>query len=291
MHFGVVAPIILRRKAGKYMQYQLIATDLDGTLLDESGRLSPENLKALEILTRMGVTVVPASGRALEEMPKEIRECPFFRYYITSNGASIYDKETGLLKEWALSPALGAEVLDQLESYDTVSFIHIGPRTYAEESTHSPKQYAKYNMNPTWQDYAMNYLFPIPHMLPFAREQGNIQSLTVFFKHIEDFEAVWSVWEKDSRLGLAQTDPYNIEVFLSQAGKGTALGYLADFLGIDRKATIALGDSTNDLSMLQAAGLGLAMENAAPKAKELADAVICHHRDHCLKYVLEHCCR
>ena len=59
-------------------------------------------------------------------------------------------------------------------------------------------------------------------------------------------------------------------------------------MSIDRKATIALGDSTNDLSMLKAAGLGLAMENAAPSVKEEADAVICHHRDHCLSYILAH---
>lgn len=49
-----------------------------------------------------------------------------------------------------------------------------------------------------------------------------------------------------------------------------------------------MGDSTNDLSMLKASGLGLAMENAAPSVKEEADAVICHYRDHCLSYVLAH---
>lgn len=270
------------------MKYQLIATDLDGTLLDETGRLSPENLSALETLTRMGVTVVPASGRALEEMPKEILECPFFRYYITSNGAGIYDKETGLVKEWAFPRELGHEILNLLQTCETVSLIHIGPKTYAEESTHSPKQYAQYNLNAVWQDYAMKYLFAIPDQMAFAYDQESIQSATIFFKHKEELQAVWKLWEKDGRLGLAQTDPHNIEVFSSEAGKGTALGYLADYLGIYRKATIALGDSTNDLSMLKAAGLGLAMENAAPKAKEEADAVICHHRDHCLSYVLAH---
>ena len=103
------------------MKYQLIATDLDGTLLDETGRLSPKNLSALETLTRMGVTVVPASGRALEEMPKEILECPFFRYYIASNGAGIYDKETGLVKEWAFPRELGHEILNLLQTCETVS--------------------------------------------------------------------------------------------------------------------------------------------------------------------------
>lgn len=269
------------------MQYQLIATDLDGTLLDETGRVSEENWKAIEALTQMGVYVVPASGRALEEMPKEIVDCPLFRYYIASNGAGIYDKDQGFIHEWALSRELGREILDLLANYETTSLIHIGPRTYVEESTHCPAYYASFNMNPTWQAYAMAYLVPIPNQLSFAYAQESIQSATVFFKRKEDLQAVWAIWEKDERLALAQTDPYNIEVFSSQAGKGKALCQLAALLGIGQTATIALGDSTNDLSMLKAAGLGLAMKNARPEVQAAADAVICHHKDHGLKYVLE----
>lgn len=270
------------------MNYQIIATDLDGTLLDESGKVSPENWLALEKLTKMGVQVVPASGRALEEMPRQIQDCPYFRYYIASNGAGLYDKQTGLIRQWAFSRELGHKLLDLLTSYETTSLIHIGTKTYMDESTHHPSYYAGFNMNPTWQTYCMTYLVPIPDQLGFAYRQEHIQSFTTFFKRQEDLQAVWAVLSADSRIALAQTDPFNIEIFSSQAGKGTALRYLAHHLGVDQSATIAMGDSTNDLSMIKAAGLGLAVENAAPKAKEEADEVICHHRDHVLKYVLEH---
>lgn len=270
------------------MQYKLIACDLDGTLLDETGHISQENWDAIEKLTKMGVQIVPASGRAFEEMPREIQDCPLIRYYITSNGAGIYDKTRGFIREWAFSRALGHQLLDLLTRYETVSLIHIGTRTYMDESTHNPAFYASFNMNDTWQAYCMANLVPIPNQLAFAYRQESIQSLTTFFKHREDLQAVWKLWEKDDRLALAQTDPYNIEVFSCQAGKGTALCHLADRLGIPREATIAMGDSSNDLSMLKAAGLALAMENAVPALKEEADAIICHHKDHGLKYVLEH---
>lgn len=270
------------------MRYKMVATDLDGTLLDETGRLSKENLKALETLTQIGVLVVPASGRALEEMPKEIQDCPYFRYYIASNGAAIYDKESGFMQEWSFSREQGKKILDLLTSCDTISLIHIGTKTYMEESTHDPACYASFNMNATWQSYCMSYLVPIPGQLAFAYAQESIQSFTTFFRHKEELKAVWQVLSKDSSISLAQTDPFNIEIFSSLAGKGTALLHLANHLGIDRNATIALGDSTNDLSMLKAAGLGLAVENAVPKAKKTADGVICHHNDHCLKYLLEH---
>lgn len=270
------------------MQYQIIACDLDGTLLDETGHVSKENWEAIEKLTQMGVQVVPASGRAFEEMPKEIQDCPFIRYYIASNGAGIYDKTQGFIHEWTLPRELGHGILDLLTQYETTSLIHIGTKTYVDEATHSPQDYAKFNMNTTWQNYCMAFVLPIREPFAFAYEQESIQSFTTFFKHKEDLQTVWQLWEKDDRLALAQTDPFNIEVFSSQAGKGKALSCLADLLGIDKSATIAMGDSSNDLTMIRAAGLGLAMENAVPALKEAADATICHHKDHGLKYILEH---
>ena len=74
----------------------------------------------------------------------------------------------------------------------------------------------------------------------------------------------------------------------SSAGKGNALLLLAELLGVDRNATIAVGDSTNDCTMVETAGLGLAMDNAVPKLKAVADAVVCNNRDHVVKYILEH---
>jgi len=270
------------------MQYQIIACDLDGTLLDETGHVSKENWEAIEKLTKMGVQIVPASGRAFEEMPREVIECPYFRYYIASNGAGIYDKTQGFIHEWALPRELGHSILDLLAQYETTSLIHIGTRTYVNEATHSPQDYARFNMNTTWQNYCMAFVVPIHDPFSFAYTQESIQSFTTFFKRKEDLQAVWQLWKKDDRLALAQTDPFNIEVFSSHAGKGKALSCLADLLGIDRSATIAMGDSTNDLTMIRAAGLGLAMENAVPALKAAADATICHHKDHGLKYIWEH---
>ena len=63
---------------------------------------------------------------------------------------------------------------------------------------------------------------------------------------------------------------------------------LAKLLDVDPAATIAVGDSTNDYTMVKAAGLGLAVENAVPELKAAADAVICNYREHSAKYILEH---
>ena len=77
------------------MKYKLIACDLDGTLLNSEGRLSPENAKAISELAEKSVLFVPATGRAFFESPEEIRNHPDVRFFILSNGAVIQDLKNG----------------------------------------------------------------------------------------------------------------------------------------------------------------------------------------------------
>ena len=79
-----------REREGELMAIRMIALDLDRTTLDYEGRLSEENRKALELLIRQGIFVIPASGRSLDSFPIEILEMPGLEYVITSNGAAVY---------------------------------------------------------------------------------------------------------------------------------------------------------------------------------------------------------
>lgn len=270
------------------MEYKIIATDLDKTLLGEDRQISPENWEAIRRLTEMGVYVVPASGRSYEEMPKELVESDLIRFFITSDGTTVYDKKTATTHELAMSRSLGHAVLDKVYSYPVCAMIHADTRSYVDIRTHSPEAYAAYNMNEYWVSFAMEMETPVADLKSFSYRLPVIQMVAPFFKNIEDLKECKAYLEKDPRLIVAQADPFELEIFDASAGKGNALLLLAKLLGVDPAATIAVGDSTNDSTMVQVAGLGLAMENAMPELKAVADAVICHHRDHCAKYILEH---
>ena len=75
------------------MKIRLVAFDLDGTLLDDEKRLPRENLEALTEAARQGVICVPATGRIVGAIPPVVRQLPFVRYFIVTNGAAIYDAE------------------------------------------------------------------------------------------------------------------------------------------------------------------------------------------------------
>lgn len=288
MLFKEVYSIICRRKVVTPMEYKIIASDLDGTLLTLDHTVSEKNHQAIEALQQKGILFVPASGRALREFPVEILEDPLYRYYIVSNGAAIYDKATGQMEEFALTPEISREVLDLLYSYDVFLSVHAGERSYCEITTHQEPHYRGFHMNDYWVSFALGKFTPIPEMKQFAYTQPTLQSIIPFFRNMEDKEACRAILEKDTRLSVAETDHHNLEIFSAAAGKGQALLHLANRLNIPREATIAVGDNINDSSMILAAGLGLAVENAAPLLKEQADEVICHFQEHSARYILEH---
>lgn len=270
------------------MNYQIIASDLDGTLLGPDGRVSQENWDAIRALGERGVHFVPSSGRALKELPAEILESPLIRYYIVSDGCMIYDKKEDQTIEIAMDKELSHRVLDKLYEYSQCMMVHTDTRSYVDLATHHEEDYKRFNMNQTWIDFTFSMDVAIPDLKGFAYGQEKILTLVPFFEKMEDLLDCKAYFERDPELIVVQSDPYDLEVFSSKGGKGNALMMLADHLGIDRAATIAVGDTTNDYTMIQAAGLGLAMKNAVPELKEMADQVICHHKDHNVQYILEH---
>ena len=127
----------------------------------------------------------------------------------------------------------------------------------------------------------------VENLKDFVYSLEEIPLFVPFFKKMEDLLECKAYFEKDDELLVAQTDPHNLEIFSVCAGKGNSLLRLADILGVDKKATIAVGDSTNDYTMVKMAGLGLAVENAVDELKEVADKVICNYKEHSAKYILE----
>ena len=111
------------------MDYKIIASDLDGTLLDSTGHISNENFEAIKQLNKSSVYFVPASGRTLAEMPKELVENENIRYIIYSNGAVVYDKITGKKITFCMPDSIKNELVDLIfncDSHLTIRFDGMG---------------------------------------------------------------------------------------------------------------------------------------------------------------------
>ncbi|MBQ9773750.1 MAG: HAD family phosphatase [Clostridia bacterium] len=271
------------------MPYRILSFDLDCTLLDVDMTLSEENSRALLEWQKRGVTVVPNSGRTLAEMPDFIREHPAFRYLIHSDGAVIFDRETGERHCACLSRELTDRILALLSDYEVLITYRTGGCSYVDERLFCDAQLAYYQMGTYYREFLYETNRPIPDFERFCREAEDAEMLCVFFHDDRAMEACRARLLETGEVIVASSAPHNLEIFSIRADKGNALLRLAALLGVDRADTLAVGDSENDADMLQKAGLGLAMRNASPVLKECADAVAnCSNDEHIARYLLEH---
>ena len=268
--------------------YKIVASDLDGTLLGKNQNVSRENFNAIKEMSRFGVEFVPTTGRTLSEIPREIIQCSDIRYIITSDGAAVWDKnaEKMIITRYIPSDLLKL-ILDTLKSCNSYPLAHKNGKNYYDIEKHITKtldacrvgEYFRYIINKTAYSATDFYNYLV--------NSEDVEMFCIFFEKDEDLEKCKRFFLDTGKLCVAQSDPHNLEVYLSVAGKGNALNALSDSIGVDISDTIAVGDSTNDISLIKAAGLGLAMENSCDALKSVADKVICSNDEHSAKYILE----
>ncbi len=260
--------------------YSILASDLDGTLLDSKKEISPENQGAIGRMTARGIYFVPSSGRTLSELPEEIRNHPGVRYIIHSDGAVVYDKETGERIELCMSREKSHRLLDILFAYDVDLSVRSGGLSYVDGERNTREFHLAHRMDQAYIDMIDRYDLAVADFQNFCRSLEQIEMICVFFLSDRDLAECRERVAATGDYQIASSDSDNLEFFDCSAGKGNALLRLAEHLGVNRSATIAVGDSLNDYDMLAKAGLSLAMGNACDGLKAIADDIICHHDEH-----------
>jgi len=270
-------------------EIKLLATDLDGTLLNTPGEISAENLSAIHEMAQHGVLLVPASGRSYSEMPQQLRTHPDIRYYLYSNGAAVMDRETGEnVIELCIPRALSGRVLDLLFRYEThITYRHRGV-CVGDASQQNDTAFAYYNMWQRHREVIEQFAEYEPDFRNRVYAADKVEMFAVYFHSETEFDECRAALAKIDGIGFAQIAYCGLEIFSSDAGKGKALLALAEKLGITQDQTAAVGDSDNDRSMILAAGTGFVVSNANEALKADADEVICSNDEHAMQWILAH---
>ena len=266
--------------------HHIIASDLDGTLIRHE-QISPENAEAIKELKARGVCFAANSGRCLGELPKAVLEQPDIRYYIWSDGAVIWDKETDtIISETCMSREKVRTVFDILDEYSTSSTVRHKGVSYADIDKNREELYPNYRVGKGYGWFIDKYSKKIEDFDRRIREFEDVEMICVFFSTEKEQEECRLRLEALGDFTVASSWPENLEIFSKAAGKGNALLKLADLLDVPHENTIAVGDSKNDMDMIVKAGTGLAMDNATDELKAAAKKTICHVDDHSAKYIL-----
>ena len=251
---------------------RLIALDLDGTLLDSDKRLPPANRAALERAHRAGAYIVPATGRYFAAMPEVVRALPFLRYAITINGARVSNADDSELLYTADLPL--AQALELMRWLDTLPVIYDCYMDCVGWMTESmQRRAAEFSDDVHYLKMMRELRTPVPDLKDFIAARGHdIQKVQFFTNDLNLRAEVLRTCAERFPGTVASSAWYkNVEINHADATKGKALLGLCRALGIDPAETLAFGDGLNDISMLRAAGIGVAMGNADETVKAAAD--------------------
>lgn len=266
-------------------EYKIVFSDLDGTLLNSQSKISRENRLAIEALGQKGVAFVPSTGRSISEVPEEIYNHPLIRYYICSNGAYVLDKQTGRCHLTCMSNQTVQRILDILRRCEIHLTLRCGGRCHVDTAYANTEAFDYYNVFEAHRVIVNGFSVCHEDFATFCANADQVEAIAVFFRSQEDHDACRKAIEGLGGLRVVAVSEYNLEITKADASKGNALLWLAKHLNVDPEATISVGDSDNDSSIIEAAGLGLAVSNACQALKDIADETVCANDEHVLQEI------
>lgn len=258
---------------------KLLALDLDGTALKSNNTLSPAVKKAIERTAENGITVVAASGRPYASMPGYILQMDAFKYFITSNGAGVYDNSGRRISSVQLNEKSVLDILDLTRDYDLIWEAFLDGETCTDKRYYDNPQ--KYGCSAAYVDYVRSSRGCTDDMHGYIYKNRNRLDSIEFVSTDEILrKTIWNKIEKTvPDVYVTSSSAHFVEIMDSKATKANALRFICGILNIPLKNTAAAGNADNDVDMIVEAGLGVAVKNACDNCKIHADLIVSSNDD------------
>ena len=253
---------------------QLLALDLDDTLLREDLSISPRNKAAVRAAEERGVHVVLASGRAVAAMERYAEQLGMFErsgYMISDNGSTVTSTmPRATLVRHVLERPLLRKLLAAFEE------LELPVQVYRDKTILVTRENAITGTDMRLSGFSRELMADMADSLDFDPTKLVIPGDPA---HLP--QALQQIRQRfEGRVNSFISKPYFLEVLPVQADKGTALEYVATAVGVPREAIMAMGDAANDLGMIRFAGWGVAMANATDEVKKGARVVSAATHEH-----------
>ena len=256
----------------------LICTDLDGTLLRNDGTISKENIEAIEYFKREGGYFTFVTGRMpsfVSHIWEAIRpNAPFG----CINGGGLYDYEAG---KYVYTVEMPKTVLPLIQSADE-AFADLGIQVNTFYKVYFCRE------NETMVNFRA--VTNLPNLVcPYWEVPEAFAKIVFGSESPSDVAALEHLLRTHALadgFDFIQSEPTLFEILPKGVGKGVAITQLAKHLGVDPTHTVAIGDYNNDISMFEAAGLGVAVANASPDARAAADCITVSNEEHAIARVI-----
>ena len=258
---------------------RLAGIDLDGTLLNDSKQLCEGTEAVFAAAASRGVQLVPITGRPFAGIPACVRALPEIEYYICSNGAQIIDAKTEkALCSFTIPNAKCRRIMGALRALDCAFEPFANGWGYTEQAIY--QRYMQQFSGTPLEEYITSSR-RIIDCVESVFDNGETEA-DEFFVNCPDGavrERLIAAMDRIGGLQYCYLGDRFVEITRKGTDKGEALAALCCRLGIDIAETIAFGDGENDLLFLKKAGIAVAMENAHPAVKSIADIITSSNND------------
>lgn len=245
----------------------LVATDLDGTLLNNEKKVTPATREAMKQLKNHGILFGIASGRPVESGQILVKDWGLesdISFLIGMNGGVIYDMRTKEKDQFHLMDGnLILEIMEHFKDMDVIFQVMVGNDRYVNRSTEATRAHAKL--------FGENEI--LVDLEQFVKNR-KVNKLILYLdpKDMEAVKARAATFSNPNYTSFATAD--NLYEYVDPAiNKGFGIEKICEHFGITPEHVVAFGDASNDREMLKYVGCGVAMKNASDDVKEIADIV------------------
>lgn len=258
------------------MEISLLAMDLDGTaLLEDHKTFTPRLYAALSAAARKGVAIVPTTGRQYAMLPPAVHTgADWENLCVLCNGGEVRRLHTGELLEVHYIEADTAGQIVEIAARMGLSvelsaggLLYLTRESWDMQREHEDVLCFHLNNILTTRGRTVSALEEVLNQPELALDKVNLPYIP------EALRAEVEALLKNAPVSFAWSSPHSVEITHSQATKANGMLTACRILGVDPAHTMAIGDSGNDIPMLRAAALGVAMGNATREVKDAADAV------------------
>ncbi len=247
------------------MSVALVALDLDGTLVGRDTRLSPRVRACVAAMLAQGTACCIVTGRMFRAAAPFVRELGLCVPTICYQGAWVVENESERrLLDRPIAADLVEEILDEFHADDLHLQLYADDRYYCERNNRFAELYA-----------SLAGIAPVvaPLRETFAGRSAT-KAVIVSDPDVAARVELRARGRFGERLYITRSYPEFVELLDPTVDKGSALQFVADRAGIPMERVLAIGDSWNDLPMIERAGIGVAMGNAPAELRDRADAVV-----------------
>lgn len=264
--------------------YKILALDLDGTLLDPNHEVSKTNIENINKLIDKGVKIILVSGREPSSIAPIGRKLGLKDCLVGFNGAIITDY-TGekVIYEQNIDSEVTKEILEICMEKDIYNVVFIRNKLYV-----SNKDDDRFKL---FEKYTTTEIEEVGNLYEFLDKNNLWESVG---KTLQSGDNEILTMFKEKNLSIYRDDitaefslPFFLEVYNSGASKGHAMAKIGETYGIDRDKIIAIGDGENDISMIEYAGVGIAMENGLDIVKKNADFITLSNSEDGVSYAIK----